>query len=198
MGDDKQDRVHTWCHGVDGCEINLYDPDPVIFTVPRIAAALARINRFAGHWEHPVSVARHSVKVAQMLRDEGASVEMQLQGLFHDAAEAFTTDIPTPLKDLLTVRTADGPVNYRVFEDWLLSRIFIALGIQWPLCEAVHRVDRDLTQAEIEWVCGTCHKLYFSKPVEPDVVAAVFRAVANGLFDERSHSNGVPRGSGND
>jgi hypothetical protein len=68
-----------WCRTTDGKEINLFDPDLALFTVDRIANALARINRFAGHWERPVSVARHSIFVAELLRAAGHDVETRLQ-----------------------------------------------------------------------------------------------------------------------
>jgi hypothetical protein len=43
-------------------------------------------------------VAEHSIVVAMILRELGHDVEMQLAGLFHDAAEAYIGDIPSPVK----------------------------------------------------------------------------------------------------
>jgi hypothetical protein len=147
---------HTWCRGVDGKEINLFDPDPSLFTVDRIANALARITRFAGHWRNPISVARHSIRVADLLRDAGHDVDTRLQGLFHDAAEAFTTDIPSPLKRLLSVRVptthTQGPLSFEVFEDDMLCQIFARLEIEWPPRPEVDAVDKQLTEQECDWV----------------------------------------------
>lgn len=58
-----------------------------------IAHHLAQINRFAGGTRFPYSVAQHSVLVHDMLPPE-----VQLYGLLHDAHEAYTGDIITPIK----------------------------------------------------------------------------------------------------
>lgn len=64
-----------------------------------IAHALARICRFNGHLRYHYSVAEHSVNVAEELKLRGASKELRLFGLLHDASEAYIADIPKPLKD---------------------------------------------------------------------------------------------------
>lgn len=184
---------YKWCKTVDSKEINLFDPDPALFTVERIANSLARINRFAGHWERPVSVARHSIRVAKLLRDAGHDTEMQLQGLFHDAAEAFTTDIPSPLKRRLSIELPSGCfVKYCNFEDMLSRHIFKALEIEWPLRPEVHRFDRCLTEEECKWVRGEDDDLYYGLSLDPYVGALAFRHQAVRMLAARSreHANG--------
>ncbi len=188
---------NKWCTTVDGKEINLFDPDPFLFTVDRIANALARINRFAGCWHNPVSVARHSMRVADLLRGGGHDTETQLQGLFHDAAEAFTTDIPSPLKKLLFVGTLKSPLalsGFYEFEDVLLGHIFDRLEIECPLRPEVHIVDKQLTELECDWVkvedAGNMPEsscLYSPRSTtNPSVVAIAFKYKANELFAVRS------------
>ncbi len=191
---------NKWCRTVDGEEINLFDPDPSLFTVDRIANALARINRFAGHWERPVSVARHSVRVADRLRADGCDIETQLQGLFHDAAEAFTTDIPTPLKRLLSIRVPSTStqgrlsfdLSFEVFEDDMLCQIFAYLEIEWPLRLETEKADKLLTENEKPWVVGKECTLYRGVSADPAVVAETFKRRAEELFNERAHANDVP------
>jgi hypothetical protein len=189
---------NKWCTTVDGKEINLFDPDPSIFTVDRIANALARINRFAGAWERAVSVARHSMRVAERLRADGCDIETQLQGLFHDAAEAFTTDIPSPLKKLLFVaapRLGKEYVTYERFENFLIHSIFDWLRIEWPLRPEVHTADKLLTEHEKPWVAGKECNLYRGLSTDPDVVAEAFKIRAENLFNERAHAADLIRGA---
>lgn len=58
-----------------------------------IAHALACTNRFNGHLREPVSVAQHSVFVSYL------ADKHPLQGLLHDASEAYLGDVVGPLKD---------------------------------------------------------------------------------------------------
>lgn len=73
---------------LDAKEVHIYD----------IAHALSYQRRFGGHLAAPWSVAEHSIKVAQLLAEVGHGPDVQLQGLMHDAHEAYVTDVPTPLK----------------------------------------------------------------------------------------------------
>lgn len=47
------------------------------------------------------SVAEHSLLIALWLRDEGYDPDVQMAGLLHDAAEAYTGDIIWPMQKLL-------------------------------------------------------------------------------------------------
>lgn len=58
-----------------------------------IAHALAHQRRFLGHSSKPISVLQHSLAVGAL-----APGKFKLEALLHDAAEAYTGDIPTPLK----------------------------------------------------------------------------------------------------
>jgi len=193
---------HEWCKAVDGKEIDLFNPNSLLFTVDTIANVLARINRFAGHWLHPVSVARHSILVSNLLGVQGCNVEVQLQGLFHDAAEAFTTDIPSPLKRLLSIRIVhncgsvsygNGQIPFATFEETLLHQIFAHLEIEWPLCREVHETDHWVTEQECLWVRGK-NNMYRGATTDPDIVASVFKRRAEELFNERAHANDMPMG----
>ena len=68
--------------------INLYD----------ITEALSRIPRFAGHIKYTsYSVLQHSYLVSRIL-EVRRQYSFMLEGLLHDAHEAYTGDLPTPLK----------------------------------------------------------------------------------------------------
>ena len=63
-----------------------------------VVQALSHTNRFLGHTARPMSVARHSLEVSRILEEQGASSDLQLAGLLHDASEAYLGDVPRPLK----------------------------------------------------------------------------------------------------
>jgi hypothetical protein len=70
-----------------------------------VAAAISKICRFGGHIRPelpPYSVAQHSVLVARLLRERGEPAQVQLQGLLHDAHEAYPPgDVLAPVKRAL-------------------------------------------------------------------------------------------------
>lgn len=82
-------------------ELSLLDPDPDKISILDIVTALGHQVRYAGHTTKPVTILQHSVHVWLLARSNGASIDVQRQALWHDAAEAYLLDIPRPLKKLL-------------------------------------------------------------------------------------------------
>ena len=82
-----------------------------------IAHALSMQCRFAGHCRYFYSVAEHSCLVSSLLPSD-----LALKGLLHDAAEAYVTDIPTPLKNQL--------FSFKKIEDKISLVIFEAFGLE--------------------------------------------------------------------
>lgn len=60
-----------------------------------IAQSLAKTCRYNGHCDGFYSVAQHSVLMSNLYRDD---IPLAKLALLHDAAEAYTGDIITPLK----------------------------------------------------------------------------------------------------
>lgn len=70
--------------------------------LPDIAHHLARQARFCGATKRPYSVAEHSVLVSEIAEVElGLPPIVCLAALLHDAHEAYFSDVPTPIKDLV-------------------------------------------------------------------------------------------------
>jgi len=68
-------------------------------SVGEIAHSLATINRFTGHALRPISVAEHSLLVADIVEQVlGLGLHAQLAGLMHDAHEVACGDVATPTK----------------------------------------------------------------------------------------------------
>lgn len=88
-----------------------------------IAHHLALINRFGGASEFPVSVAQHCLNVAKILRLWRMPPLLCLQGLLHDAHEAVTGDLVTPLKQAL------GGEAIEAFQLRLDGQIMDCLGV---------------------------------------------------------------------
>ena len=106
-----------------GRALDPFDPDPNMIYAVDIDHALHHINRFGGHAARPISVAEHSIFVACLLAASGHGPSLQLQGLCHDAAEAYMGDVPRPIKHRFP--------EFEVAEERLLRGIFGILGVPW-------------------------------------------------------------------
>jgi hypothetical protein len=139
---------------VTGREFDFLQPDTDSVHPFDIAWALSGINRFTGHTFPFYSVAQHAVRVSYSVPKEFA-----LQGLLHDAAEAYIGDISTPLK-----RAIDAVSNgaFKRFERNVEEVVAAALGVPPPMPPEVKRWDyidfaiarRDLMpMAKKDWDC---------------------------------------------
>lgn len=86
-------RRGDWIQTFTGRQFWPLDPEPEDFAVEDIAHALSLICRFGGHTNFHYSVAQHSLLVSKLCPPDYA-----LEGLLHDAAEAYLADVPRPIK----------------------------------------------------------------------------------------------------
>ena len=87
-----------------------------------IAHALSLICRGNGHIKYFYSVAQHSLNCAKEAQNRGYSKHVVLSCLFHDASEAYMSDLITPIKKQMK--------EYQMIEDQLLETIFQAFHIR--------------------------------------------------------------------
>lgn len=98
---DYADRKGSWIITFSGKRFYPLDPRAEDIDIIDIAHSLSLINRFTGHTRFPYSVAQHSMQVAKMLGGKHG-----LDGLLHDASEAYVNDLARPLKRMLPDYTA--------------------------------------------------------------------------------------------
>jgi hypothetical protein len=118
-----------------GRRFNLLKPRAVDINLVDIAHHLSLICRFTGASRYHYSVAQHSIVVATLL----AGTPYQMEGLMHDAAEAYYGDASSPMK--MAMRVDGKPSQY----DRLIARcerqIAKKFGLFYPWPPAVHDAD---------------------------------------------------------
>lgn len=119
-----------------GIHFNFLEPKVDDVDIKDVAFALANQCRFNGHVPF-MSVAEHSVSVAARL-----SPSLQLAGLLHDAAEAYLSDIPSPIKQYLP--------DYLAMEEKIQKVIYDAFHVHLTEQDihAVKQADKDATSTE--------------------------------------------------
>lgn len=82
---------------VSGRTIDFANPDPFQIALSDIAHGLSKEQRFGNQLAEEWSVAQHSLLVCYLVNDP----KLKIYALLHDAHEAYTGDISTPLKRML-------------------------------------------------------------------------------------------------
>jgi hypothetical protein len=93
---ERTERVGEWILLASGTEFYVLDPRSEDIHLEDIAHNLSNCCRYSGSCREHYSVAQHSLYVAHLLRHE--AILTQLQALFHDAAEAYLSDLHPQVK----------------------------------------------------------------------------------------------------
>ena len=104
-------------------------------------ATLSNICRFAGHLPIFYSVAQHLVNTSYIVAPEFA-----YEALMHDRAEAFTNDIPTPLKVAMPA--------FKALEREIEAATAPMFGVPVEMSREVHLADRQMLGLEMRYVKG--------------------------------------------
>jgi hypothetical protein len=106
--------------------IDFMNPQPEQIHIDDLAECLSRECRWSG--SVPISVAEHSVKMAEAL-----PLEYKIYALLHDSPEAYTGDIPSPIKACLRVTDmyVDGGGTFVQLEERILVCICKALNVPY-------------------------------------------------------------------
>lgn len=133
-----------------GKVFDLLDPKPEMICLDDIFQSLACLNRFTGHTRRPYSVLEHCVRGAGAM----PTWEVAFDFLLHDAAEAYTGDMSSPLKALCP--------EYKVIQNRIDAVIQAKYCVKHPPCVKVMDLimlateKRDLMLdggRQCSWVC---------------------------------------------
>ena len=122
-----------------GTMFNYNDPESSDVTIEDIASALSNICRFSGHLPRYYSVAQHLVNTSYIVEPEFAYT-----ALMHDTAEAFTNDLPTPLKWALPI--------FKELEVKIESAMSRKFGFEYPYPDPVKYADTQMLLLEKNYV----------------------------------------------
>ena len=125
-----------------GVMFDYNNPGESDVAIEDIAHALSNICRFAGHVRHFYSVAQHAVNCSCIVASEFA-----YEALLHDTAEAFTNDLPTPLKFAVPI--------FKDLEVRIESAMAERFNFTYPLPAEVGLADLQMLQLEKNELKGT-------------------------------------------
>lgn len=130
-----------------------FDPDAVC--IEDIAHALSQLCRFTGHTRKFYSVAEHCFRVSRAVLPGFA-----LEGLMHDASEAYLMDVAAPLKHMSWME------GYRECERRWERVIAKKYGLVFPWPESVKTADMRMLMTEARDLLGPSPRPW-CQPFEP-------------------------------
>lgn len=153
--------------------VDLVKPDPETIDIMDIAHGLSMTCRWAGQCRLYYSVAQHSFLVSSLVPGTDA-----LWGLLHDAAEAYITDLPRPLKLELP--------KYRAIEKNLMGAICSRFGLVPEMPSIVKKADNIMLATELKQVMANVPvEIDFGeKPIAIEIVP-VDQELAKKIFLEK-------------
>lgn len=136
----------SWIQTWSGAQADPMAMRPDMVRARDVAHSLARLCRFAGHAARFYSVAEHCCH----MRDLVVPAAFRAQALLHDAFEAYSADIPRPVKRDLFVRVAGMFVPYGAVEAAGCAVVMRSLGVEptHKSAEVVHALDLRMLAAE--------------------------------------------------
>lgn len=151
-----------------GVLIDLENPSPEDINLTDISHGLAFTCRYGAQSKHFCSVAQHSIHVLEYVRHHAQDdLNVHRWALLHDAAEAYLSDVPTPLKKILP--------RYQELEHNMMRAILERFDI--PLIEQpaiVHEADTVV----LHWEWPSVMPHHSAVTVHPPVIPFIHRVWA--------------------
>ena len=132
-------KTDAWIQTYTGRVFYPLSPRSEDVSIDDIAHSLANQCRFLGHSQSFYSVAQHCCQMCMAAPDE-----MKAEALLHDAAEAYISDIPRPVKHLLGINDIERQVEYAIAQRF---------RIRWPWSQELHALDLKMLATERRDLC---------------------------------------------
>lgn len=143
---DDDSRKGNWIQVYSGNKYYPLDPRVEDVRITDIAHSLSLLCRYNGHIERFYSVAEHCWLLSYAVPKEYA-----LQALLHDGCEAYTSDIPRPLKYTPELK------KFRHIEDINTTVVFEKFGLTFPEAAIVKELDARMVSNETRALCTVMH-----------------------------------------
>lgn len=164
----EQITINCWIETYTGRNFWPLAPRVKDLDIEDIAHSLSNLCRYTGHTVSFYSVAQHCVLASSYSK-------FPRWALMHDAAEAYLGDLSKPVKRLVP--------QFSEAEDRILELVAQKWGLEWPMPDEVHVVDRRMFSTEWRDVRRSIrHTTY--EPY-PDMIEPVGPGSAKGMFLER-------------
>ena len=125
-----------WIQTKSGTQFDYVDLEPDMIKITDIAWALVEEKRYVNHTTIPVPVLEHSLNVSRLLSKEvhwnklpanlsdAEYRRLELIGHLHDGSEAYTGDLPSPLKRLCSgFKLVENRISDAIYLKYLGSAI---------------------------------------------------------------------------
>jgi len=130
---------NEWMETATGLKFYPFAPEPDMFRLEDITTSLSQQCRFNGHTKKMYTVAQHSLHVGNIVPPE-----LRVYGLLHDAAEAYLSDIPSPIKKYLAVYHDEKIKKIQIFEKSVLRALCEKFGLDIEKFESPELIDADI------------------------------------------------------
>lgn len=133
LGKCHRPNYHAGCiQTSSGKLFDVLEPQSEDVSIADIAQGLAYKYRYTGQIG-PITVAEHSVVTSRVIACLGGTVLQQWRGLMHDACEAYTHDIPAPVRQATLVKLRNGyTITWEDLDDRVNLAVSKKLGDGYP------------------------------------------------------------------
>ena len=159
--------IEPWIETHGGIKFYFLNPTADMVDIQDIAHSLSLQCRFSGHTKLFYSVAEHCLRVARYLFNTYGEHKLAMQGLLHDASEAYLLDVPSPVKQYLG--------GYKEMEEKLQEVILNKYHAGWPMNSLVKDADAILLKNEAHYLLPSKGASWINKyPTTDEITLAPY------------------------